>query len=362
MDTLYKNLFLSIALTLFTITVKAQTEVSKNYSESFAMTNAGELMINNMYGDININGWDKDNISIDVVITVTRKKRENAESLLKRIHPQIEAVNGYVNINSEISDKSDGFFAKYFSKTNPFDYDKSNIQINYTINMPIKAELDITNKFGDVIIGNWTGKLKGDLQHSDMWIDSDLHNADLKLKYGKLRAKSINYGSINIKNGEINLETSNDLRLNSSGSEITIDQVSTLEIYSNKDDIVMDAAGTIYGDLKFTNLQLNQLGSEVNLNMRIADFKILAVQNKDVAITLNQESSKISMNVKDFSFDFDATLEEGLLRLPKSFKNVDSQLLDKGKRIRKITAQYGNTYLGKVSIIGKKGAILIKDQ
>lgn len=362
MDTPYKKLFLSIAVSLATFTLAAQIEVSKKISETFTMTNAGELHIDNKYGDIVINGWDEDTISIDVEIMVTHKKRDNAESLLERINPNIRAVNGFVSVTSEISDKNDGFFAKYFNKANPFDYDKSNIQINYTIYMPSKAELEITNKFGDVIIGDWTGKLKGDLQHSDMWINNDLNNADLNLKYGKLRARSINYGSIHINNGAMDIEESKDLRLNSNGTEITIDKISSLEIYSSKDDIVIEEAGTVHGDIKFTNLQLNNIYNEVNLTMKIADFKVLNINNDDVVLTLRQESSKVSLDVKGFAFEFEATLEQGLLRLPKSFKNVDTKMLDKGKRIRKISAHYGNAASGNISITGEKGAIILKDQ
>jgi hypothetical protein len=54
-------------------------------------------------------------------------------------------------------------------------------------------------------------------------------------------------------------------------------------------------------------------------------------------------------------------LEEGLLRLPKTFENIETQMIDKGKKIRDIKATYGNSKEGSISITGEKGAILLKD-
>lgn len=64
------------------------------------------------------------------------------------------------------------------------------------------------------------------------------------------------------------METSKNLRLNSSGSDINIDKVTSLEIYSTKDDIEIEAIGSIYGNLKFTNLVLNRLDKDIDLSMK----------------------------------------------------------------------------------------------
>ncbi len=266
-----------------------------------------------------------------------------------------------MSISYEIEEKNNGFFANLFDKANPFDFDRSNVQIDYTIYLPAKAEIDVTNKFGDVLIEDWSGKLKANVAHGDIWITGDLAKADIEIGYGKLRTNSINYASIGLKNGELDMETSKNLRLNSDGSDINIDNVTSLEIYSNKDEIEIEALGTIYGNLKFTNLVLNRLDKDVDLTMKVTDFRISQILNVQADIAIAQESSEIVLDVNNFPLLFDAKLEQGLVRLPKSFINVDSKMLDKGKRIRKISATYGKNPQGKVSISGKKGVILLKD-
>lgn len=221
--------------------------------------------------------------------------------------------------------------------------------------------MDITSKFGDIIIEDWQGKLKAKIEHGDVWINENLNNVDIAVKYGKLRAKDINYGNIRLKNGSIDMEESKDLRLNSSGSNITIEKVSLLEMYSSKDHITIGEIGRIRGDIRFTTIYLNEVKESVNLTLKITDFKVSKIHNPDVIIDLNQESAEIDLNILNFAFSFNATLEEGLLRLPKSFKNIDTKIIDKGRRIREINASYGKNPTGKISINGKKGVILLKE-
>lgn len=361
MDTFYKRRVVLMVLIICGHYALAQEKVSKQLSESYEMTNSGELYLENKYGDVTVTGWDRDNVSITVDITVTHRKKENAKNLLDRISLNTREIENFITVTSEIAERSTGFFAKYFNKANPFDFDRSNVQIDYTILLPSNAELDITNKFGDVIIGDWSGKLKANVEHGDVWINKDINNADVVLKYGKLRTKTVNYGNIRIKNGSLDVEESRNLRINSSGTDIEIDRVSSLEIYSSKDEITIEEVGAVHGDLRFTNMQLNNVDEQINLTMKIADFRVSKVQNPDAVIVIDQESSEVSLTISDFSFKFDATLEEGLLRLPKSFKNVETKMLNKGQRIREITATYGKGLSGEISITGIKGVILLKE-
>ncbi len=361
MDTLCKKLLWTALLLILGSSVTAQEKVSKKIEKSYTMNNSGELQLENKYGNINIYGWDKDEVSVSIAIMVNHRKRENAEELLRRIQPILRENDNFVSINYEIGDKSSGWFGNLFEKANPFDFDRSNIQIDYTVYMPREAELKVTNTFGDVIIEDWSGKLRAKVAHGDLWINQNLNKADITMRYGKLKAKDISYGTFDLKNGELDMEDSESLRINSSGTDMSLNAIKALELYSNKDDITLEEVGTLYGTLKFTTLKLNGLTKDIDMNMKIADFRVSRISNPESDIAIEQESSDISLNISDFSHQFKATLEEGLVRLPKSFKNIDSKILDKGKKIRKITATYGKSQQGKITIIGNKGVVLLKE-
>lgn len=358
---LYKKL-LWTSLVLLTVHLgTAQERVSKTVERSFSLTNAGELQLENKYGDIRITGWDKEQVLVKIDIGVNRRKKENAKELLNRINPKFKTSDKLISISSEISNKNTGWFADFFNRTNPIDVDRSRVQIAYEIFLPRKAQLKVTNRFGDVLVEDWSGELDALIEHGDLWISDHLNRAKVLLKFGKLKAQNLNYARLNLKNGELDMGNSKDLRLTSSGTEIGMGTVNSLEIYSNKDDINLDEVGTMYGNLKFSTLILERLTQDVDLSMKIADFKVTTIASSDTEIAIEQESSDIDLRVTDFSHRFEATLEQGLVRLPKSFQNVDSKMLDKGKKLREITATYGKENSGTITIKGIKGIVTLRE-
>lgn len=361
MDTLCKKLLWLALVLVISTSVTAQEKVSKKISKTYALSNSGELHLENKYGDININGWDKNEVSIEIAITVNHRKKENAEDLLKRISSIVHESDDFVSLKYQIADKNSGWFARFIDETSPFDFDKSNLQIDYTVYMPKKAELNVTNTFGDVLIEDWAGKLKGLIEHGDVWISENLNKADITMRYGKLRAKNISYGSLDLRNGSLDMENSTSLRINSSGMDIVLDTINSLELYSNKDEINVEQVGTIYGSLRFTTVELNLVKTSVDLTMKIADFRVSGILEPNASIAIEQVSSEISLNITDFSHRFDATLEQGLVRLPKTYHDIDSQILDKSKKLREIKASYGKALNGKISVTGKKGVVLLKE-
>lgn len=361
MNIFYKHIILVLGILLSCQMVSAQQAVSKEITKNFPITGKGELTIDTKYGDVVINGWEKDSIAIIVNIKVTHKKLDNAKGLLDRIQPKISVVGDLATVTSIIEAKKENFVSNYFSKSNPLDFDKTNVQIDYTIYLPLNVSLDITNKFGDIILENFNGRLLTNVEHGDMWINQNLTNATVNIKYGKLKTKSISYANITLKNAELDLENSQNLVINSSGSTINMVKVSVLEIDSNKDKIEAFNVGEIRGDLAFSAIKLDTLDNEINATMKVTDFKVLKINKPEAFVHIEQQSSDISINITGLSFKFKAVLEQGVVRIPKSFQQIKSFMIDKEKKLREISASYGESQLGKFTITGKKGNIVLID-
>ena len=362
MGTYYKKkLLITGSFLLLCCTLFSQHKLSKTIEKTLPLTNVGELVINNKYGDISIVGWNKKQLKITIEIEVVNKKKDQATDLLKRIQPEIKAIGDFVSINTQIKEKSSSLFTHYFNKAIPFDYNKGNLQVNYLIYMPSNADLNITNKFGDVIIGEWIGGLKAKIQHGDLWINKNINNAHIELSFGKLQANNINYGKIQAKNSDINIDFSNNLTINSTGSTINLLDIKKLEFYSSKDETTIEKIATINGSINFGALYINILSNKINLDLKLVDLRVSNIDNKVADIKIDQESSDVNINILNFPCLFTSTLEQGLLRLPKSFYNINSKVINKSKRIREISATYGQQALGSISINGLKGVILLKE-
>lgn len=351
-----------LLLLLASTTMYSQETLTKTIERTFNMSSTGELHIDNKYGNITLTGWDKKNVSVTIDIKVTHKKKDNAKALLDRIEANIKSTNNYVSITSEISDKNVGFLSRYINKVNPFEFDKGNLDIHYIVYLPTHTDIDVTNKFGDVVIDNWTGKLKANIEHGDLWTNTEITNANIDMKFGKLKSKAITYGSIHLKNGTIDLEASKNLILTTSGANIEIDTVEHLDINSSKDDIFIQQVEDIKGQLEFSNARINMVQDKILISMNVSELKVLNIINPAPFVDIDQQSSEIHINIANLSFKFNAVLEQGLLRLPKTFSNIKTEMINEGKRIREINATYGKSTVGMFSFKGKKGVILLEEQ
>ena len=107
MDTHYRKI-LWMALVLFSVYVgTAQERVSKTVEKTFPLTNAGELQLENKYGNVTLKGWEQNKVVVNITVTVNHRKKENAKDLLERINPKIKSSNGFISIVSEIDNKNE---------------------------------------------------------------------------------------------------------------------------------------------------------------------------------------------------------------------------------------------------------------
>ena len=356
----YKKLVLGLTL-IIGFSIQAQERVSKKIEKTYAMTNANGLNLDHKYGDININGWEKDSIAIVVNIEVTHKKREEADKLLDRIQLSTKMVGELIDISTKLQEQNSSAFSRYFNKANPIDLDKSHINIDYTIYLPKSVTIAISNKFGDVILTDWNGKLSANTQHGDIWLTNDLTTATIEMKFGKIRSKSIEFGNLILKNAELDLKFSKNLILNSSGSTIDIEKVSSLEIDSSKDKVKVLNVESIGGVLNFTDVQLDTVKETIDLKMKVTELKVSNIGVPHAYINIEQESSDININISGLAFKFKAFIEQGVIRIPRSFQNIQTDMVDKSRKLRQISASYGEKPLGKVTITGKKGNIVLRD-
>jgi len=344
-----------------TLGATAQEKLSRTLERSFDMGRGGELHLENKYGNVLFKGWDQDRVSVKVSIKVDHKKKESAQVLLDRIRPKFTATGGLLAISTEIENRKKGWLADFINSTLPIGVDRGNVQIDYEIYLPQGTDLRVGNKFGDVAIEDWNGDFTAQIEHGNLWLGNDLEKADIQMTFGRLRAKDLGRAKIELGNGELRMEDAQVLRLTSNGGEIRINKVDRLEIQSNKDELDIHQVGQLMGDMKFSVLRLGRLDQALDLHLKIVDLQIQEIAPPATKLHFEQEASDIDLWVSGFSHRFHATLEEGVVRLPKSFENVDSDLLDKSRKLREIQATYGRDQTGLISIKGQKGIITLHE-
>ena len=356
---LYKSLLLAF-FTLPAMTSIAQDEVEKQITKSYPIDEDGTITIENKYGDIEINGWEEDFVDIKIDVIVKGKNTDRIETLLDRIQPDITARASFISIETEFTEEKRNFFSNLF-RTVTAEFNRSNLDVNYVVNLPKKVKLEIINKFGDVLINDYEGRMDVELEHGDLRILGAIDDGRVELKFGEFNTSDDFTGRLIIKNGEVNIRKSDYLSLDGSGSEIKIKSINKLVLTSNKDEIEIDYVETLNGNTRFTDIEIEEAGEMLQLDLHYGSLSTNSFSNTNPTILLNGNSSSIIINVEGISFDLDATLIEGQMRLPKTVANLESNMLNEKEKRRQVTASYGNAEKGSMKIIGKKGDIFLKE-
>ena len=358
MTTSFKTIKLLLSLLFAANAAIAQEWISKTTEKSFPLSRLHELQLDNRYGDITVTGWDKKEVSVKISIQVTTGENKISKEVLQRIDPVFKSDENIVSVISRISKSELSWFKSIFKSG---DRDNSQIQIDYMVYAAREAKLKIINRFGNVVLNQWEGPLNSFVEHGDIQINDNLAKADISIEFGKLEAKEIQLANLNLKNAALIMDGSNALKISSRGTNMKIGTVNTLDMDSNKDIIELKEVSTIFGYSKFGSLKIKSLTHSLNLGMKIVDLTVQKISGEGTQLLIEQESSKIFLGITDFSHRFSATLEQGVVRIPKAFENVHSNIMNKAKKLREIEGTYGITKSGKIDIIGSKGIITLKE-
>ncbi len=346
--------FLLVAYTSF---LAAQSTSTKVVLRSFPMTSDGKVLVDSKYGDIEFSTWDRDSVRVEITIIVD----DEEEDLLERINPSFEFIEDYLEVSSHIEAKKQGYFHRMFRAINPLEFDKTEVDIHYHVKLPVRTQINANNKYGDVIVNECPGAFNAHVEHGDIRISGDIGYSDVYLRFGHLRSRTLKRGEIDVKNGRVDITNAQHLELKSDGTEIEIDSIQTMRISSEKDHIVISSISSCTGDLKFSDIRIEQLTNFIDLKLHQTDLKINNISPGTSTLNLDQNSSDIELQMNKSGIEITASLEGGLLRVPKSVENLDVTYIDKKDDIRNVTAKYGHPPYSQLNIEGKKGYILIKE-
>jgi hypothetical protein len=273
------GMFFIISLFIISSTATAQ-EITKEFHKEYS-AGTKTLEISNRYGDVIIQSWDKDQIVIDVKVTVEMPNKDKAQRLLDLIDVQFSESDNLISAKTVIDDK--------FNFTGWGDSRK--FSIDYTIKMPVKTDLNLINKYGNTDIDELHGLM------------------NLEIKYGNLSAGRLTRGNIKPLS-----------KINIAYGKGSIDEVGWLDLterYVGNMDITRSQA--ILLDSKYSKIALSETSSVVGEskydNIRIENIKNLVLENGYTEVNIGELTKKLTYTGSYGSFSID--------RIPSGFESID---------------------------------------
>ena len=286
----------------------------KRISGSYSVGADHLLSISNQFGDVEISHWDKDEVKVEIEILVDYKNEKKGQEQLDKIKIKIVENEKQLSIKTQFANNDDASISK-----------NEKIEVNYTIKMPANIELELKNKFGDIILDRMTAKSVIELQFgsakigrlesmendlsfkfSDPVIIDQFGGGEIVAKFSKLELGSCVKLQLNSEMTTTNVGDIGDSRVKVSHGGFKAKRVKGLQLKSSMSSIHIDRlekGGNM--ELSYGKLIIGELSKE---------FDGLEINSKFGPVEIGiEEGSKLKLDAKNSMAD---------LQLPSGYKVV----------------------------------------
>jgi len=303
-------------------------EAKKEYHKNYPVTANTSLDITNKYGDITIKDWDKNEISIDVIIKVTSSTKEKAEKKIKNIDVVFTEENGTIKAVTEIDEN---FNNNAIFTINVIDSNSKNqsFSIDYVINMPKDLKLKLKNKYGDIFINNIQGKstivLKyGNLKANKMMFDDSKPLSTISLAYSDANIINSNWIEMTADYSDISIDNNTALILASKYSDIKVGKSVAVVCNSKYDDYKLGNIGNFVTTSKYTDFKIDELADKFDVDCDYGDIKVKVMKSDFTKIKIITKYTDVSIPLsKNSNYTIKGNIKYGDIKLNSGFEKLN---------------------------------------
>ncbi len=295
------------------LTVAAQDSMTSNevINRIYSVGERDRLEIENKYGDIIVETTEGNELSIRAEITLKGGSDKAISELQDFVDVEV-GKNGSFIIAKTNWGKNASFFTKSLEGIKGiFDGDRS-VEVNYFIETPSFLELRITNKFGDVFIGDHEGRLDIEMSHGDLRSRRISFPEKVSVSYGKMIVDEWGTGVVEVYFGELDSKNAEDIRIKSKHSEIELEEAGKVTFQSQNDEIHIGEVSEVRGSFRFSQMRIDQLKGKINIDQEYGDLRIKSLDPNFDSVDLRMKKGDVTLIVDENTpFNFSVYLKDG---------------------------------------------------
>ncbi len=303
------NLTLASAL-LLAINVQAKEEFKKNWNKSYEVNKNATLEIDNKFGKVEMLSWEQATIKVDVIISVDAPTQEKADKMLKKVEIKSSGSADKVSIETDI----DGSESK----------DDYKLKIDYTVRFPSGCVLDISNKFGDLVIDKAGGKAVLDVAYGSLKAGSLDHGQnDIEVSFGSGEIDMFGGGEIEVKYSSLNVDEAKSAEMNTAFSKVEIDKIQSLELESAYDKVSIDEVDDLKLEGKFSGYNIDDLGKSLKADVSYGGLNVDEVKAGFSSVDIESSFGGVKLDFADgASYTLEALASKGSISYNKGGMKV----------------------------------------
>jgi hypothetical protein len=255
-------------------------EKTKNFSKSYAVNGNDKLQIDNRYGKVTVNTWDKNEFKVEVQMKAYANDDADAQKLLDKTSIADSKESDLIGFKTVIDneDNKDNNFWGFW--TNNGKTTVREMIINYTVYIPAKNALNVTNRYGGVELPNI---LEG--------------KVTINNSYGSLIAKSLTNSE-----DKINVRYGNAKIANFAGSNLDV-------AYGS---LSLDDADKLNATVQYGSAKIGKISTSGNVNVRFGGLEIADLDKNLKTLSVSSSYSPVKVNTPTgTNADFEVTVRYG---------------------------------------------------
>ncbi len=299
---------------------------SKSVSKSFSVKADDKVIVNNQYGKVQVVTWNKNEVKVDVEIKAFHDSDASAQELLDGVTVTDSKQNHIISFKTNIvRKKNDNWWG--IRKSNGVE-ERRGVQVNYTIYMPAKGNLDVINQFGSITLPDLQGVVM-----------------------------------VNLTNGNLTAQ-----RLTNPANRIVVDQgTATITTFTSGNiklsygNLVITNASKVNAKVMAGVTSIGTLDNGGNLDVTLGGFKVNELSRNIKDLIINADKSSVSLGIDPSSnFNFDVTVNQAGFRYDADKVNLQKTLDGNAKSLtltRNYVGQYGKGSAARVIIKSNYGPV-----
>lgn len=292
----FKQGLVTLAVCLCTATLTANAEeVKKEFHREMVPGAGTTLTVMNKFGDVVTQTWAENKIVVDVVVTINHPSADKAKKLLEMIDVKFTEANG--NLTAET------LFSEDFSTRN-WGNDDNKFSIDYSIKMPAKINLTVSNKYGNSDIDEVAGLANLEAKYGNLTVHK-LTRGNVKplnrleVAYGKAVIDEVSWAEIYARySGQFDIRKATALLADTRYSKINIDEVSSLVFESKYDGYNVGKASNIVAVSGYTNLNFKSIDKKLDAETKYGNLNVekVAAGFEKIAVKAGYCSVRLGMD------------------------------------------------------------------
>ena len=178
------------------------SEKVKAYSKSYPMDGNDKLTIDNRFGNVTVKTWNKAEVKVDIEIKSYADDDATAQKMIDAISISDNKSGDVVSFKTNFGSGSSNSVWDLFNNRN----NHHKAEVNYTVYMPSKNGLAISNHYGSIDLPDFDGKVSIESSYGSFSGKSLMHpDNEIKVRYGSASIEGMSSGDVSISYGSLDL-------------------------------------------------------------------------------------------------------------------------------------------------------------